>query len=265
MSIVREYFENKKVALVGPADYLELISPGNLTAIEACDVVIKINCGFNLTKSYENVLGKRTDFLYNTLLDNCINGGVIDVEEISRSDIKHIRTIPKSNMKGIAVNNNISFNKQRTMDKILELQNNHNIELSIIDYKFFNNISRQVDCRPTTGFAAMLDILSHEPELLYVTGFSFFLSGPLKGYWGGSEPNGIEALRGRTEVEEAERAFNSTRHVHKNMWRYAKEKISTLKNIRFDPILEEIIKLKEYSKEGYNEILKENYGVSRTS
>ena len=95
------------------------------------------------------------------------------------------------------------------------------------------------------------------PRSLYITGFSFFLGGPIKGYWGGDNPGGIEEYWKRTEVEHAEKCFNSTRHVHANMWKSFKDFYSISGNISLDPIMEKIISLENYSKDGYNKIVLE--------
>lgn len=252
---MKSYFENKSIALVGPASYLQLISSNNLKKINENDVVVRINCGFNLQKEYPEVLGKRADFLYNTLLDDCINGGVINVEEIAKSGIKHIRTIPKSDLKGIAVNNETNVSKEETYKKLLSLQKEHSISTSVIDYKFFNSISEKVDCRPTTGFVAIYDILNFNPKSLYVCGFSFYLGGVLKGYWGADKPGGILETRHRSEEEEAERAFNSTRHVHKNIWNYAKSTLSTNEKITCDEIMTQILNFESYDRKSYNSLI----------
>lgn len=255
MSNYSEFITNKSIALVGPADYLSLIKEENLKKINSCDVVVRINCGFNLIKDHPGILGTRTDFLYNTLLDDCINGGVIDVQEISKSGIKHIRTVPKSDLKGIATGNEPNINKDETYAKIQWLQQHCNIETSMVDYKFFNDISRKVDCRPTTGVVAIYDILNFNPKSLYVCGFSFYLGGVMKGYWGGDKPGGILETRNRTEEEEAERAFNSTRHVHRNIWKHAKDTLLSNNKVELDEVMMNILMLESYNRENYKKIL----------
>ena len=99
---IQQYFKNKSVALVGCADYLELLDEDNLKRIEECDIVVKMNKGFNLSKTHAHLISSRIDIYYNSLLEDCVNGGVLDIEEIGNSEIALIRTTPQSDMKGIA-------------------------------------------------------------------------------------------------------------------------------------------------------------------
>jgi hypothetical protein len=249
--------ENKCVCLVGPADFLEKIdNKDNLKKINGSDVVIKINRGLDLSEKYPHLIGKRTDILYNTLLENCVNGGILDIEKIKQSRIKHIRTIPKSDMKGNAYPNSNNISKLSTLQK-LEMLHSLGTPTTVMKHDFFTQVSRKVDCRPTTGFAAVYDILAARPKSLYITGFSFFLGGPLKGYWGGSEPGGIEEEWGHSEEVHAERVFNSTRHVHKNMWSVFKQEILPAKVVSMDPIMEKIFLLEKYDRNEYNKIIED--------
>jgi len=252
--------KNKKVALIGPANYLQKFSQEfkdeNLNRINDCDTIIRLNCIFNILEEYKHLLGSRTEIMYNSLLDNCNNGGVLEVDKIVNNNIKHIRTTPKSSVKGIA-NSNLRNFQHKTNEKLINLESNHNITVSTFDHRPFSRLAQAIDCRPTTGFAAIFDILLTEPKNLYVTGFSFFLSAPLQGYWGASKKGGIEEVFGRTEEEEALRGFNSTRHVHKNMWELLKNNKKVFTNLYFDQFLQEIINLEDYSKGRYNKILEE--------
>tara|TARA_Y100000816_G_C26075174_1_gene565872 strand:+ start:81 stop:908 length:828 start_codon:yes stop_codon:yes gene_type:complete len=267
---MREFFEGKSVALVGPADYLELFRENseNLKKIEECDVIVKLNSGINLSKKYPELVSKRIDILYNSLLDNCVNGGVLNISEIASSGIKHIRTTPKSNMKGIATNPGESnITKKETLEKLKTLFENHNIGTSIMDMNLYNLVSTSVKSKPTTGVVAIYDILLYNPKSLYITGFNFFMTPPLRGYWGAEESgdskipyaftvNGTEKVL-RSEKEHAEVVSNSKRHVHKYMWDYAKRTLVPSDIVEFDPILEKLLLVENFSKESYNEIVEE--------
>ena len=258
---MEEYFKNKRVVVIGPANYLSLITKETKENIKNSDTIVRINRGFDLVEQYSSIVGKKTDVLYNNLLGDCINGGVLDPKKIASAEVKHIRTVPKSDIKGIAISNTTNIKNKETYMSLLDLQKNHKINTSIIDCNMFSNAARKVDCRPTTGFVALLDILSYLPTNLHVTGYSFYLGGVLKGYFGGKSPGGIFKTFGRSEDEEIERNFNSTRHVHANMWNYCKESFLTLENISFDPILTNILEMDSFSKEKYQKIIV-NYSKS---
>lgn len=254
---IRQYCKNKSVALVGCADYLELLDEDNLKRIEECDIVVKMNKGFNLSKTHAHLISSRIDIYYNSLLEDCVNGGVLDIEEIGNSEIALIRTTPQSDMKGIATEYRTNTASQATIDKIHKLREKYGITTTLIPPEFFTGLSRTIDCKPTTGFAAIFDLVSFQPASIYVTGFSFFLGGPIKGYWGGDTAGGIEETWDRTEEQHAEKCFNSTRHVHSNMWRVFKDFHTISGNISLDPIMKEIISLENYSRDGYNKIVSE--------
>lgn len=253
-----ELIENKSVALIGPANYLGVVNDQerleNLEKIKSADTIVRLNCTFNFRKQYASLLEIRTDAMYNSLLNNCNNGGVLDIDEIVNARVKHIRTTPKSSISGIAESNQTNVDTETA--RKLKILNENNIEISVMDFNSFNRVSTAVKCRPTTGFASIFDILSFRPASLYVTGFSFFLGPPLKGYWGGKHKGGIEEVYGRTEEEEALRGFNSTRHVHKNMWQVLKDNQSQFKNLHFDTFMTKIVNMNEYSKENYEKLFK---------
>lgn len=265
-----ELFKDKTVALVGPANYLTLFKKDNenLSKIEECDVVVKLNNGINLSKMYSNLVSNRIDVLYNSLLDNCANGGILNVEDVIKFKIKQIITTPKSDMKGIAINQkSTNITNDQTFKKLHLLHNQHNIPTSIVDINLYNFVSSAVKCKPTTGVVALYDILSQKPKSLYVTGFNFFLSPPLKGYWGAKKENnqkipyqfstGGKTGPLRTEEEHAEVISNSKRHVHKDMWFYAKNTLLNKERVSFDPILKKILLLENFSKSDYNNIVLE--------
>ena len=128
------------------------------------DVIVKINCGFNISKKYEEIFGKRCDVLYNSLLDESKNGGILSVKDLIENKIVHIRTKPDSTMKGYAGKTEKKI-KLDTIEKLKQIQNN-NINVSIIPHDFFNEAANKINCRPTMGFIAVLDILKHQPKSL---------------------------------------------------------------------------------------------------
>ena len=247
--------KDKKVSIVGPASYLKLV-PENLNKINEADIIVRINRGMTLVEGYSELVGERTDILYNCMQDNLLNGGVLDVEFLTNSSVIHIRALPWSDHSG-----NSPEMKLRTTETALEkikLLQEKGMMMTMIDNVYLSNLGSLINCRPTTGYAALMDLIFHNPKSIHVSGFSFYLGGVLEGYFKSNQPGGIEDIHGRTEKEEAERNFNSTRHVHKNMWRLLKDihdKIDV--DITFDPILEKIINLKEYSKTSYQKIIED--------
>ena len=60
------------------------------------------------------------------------------------------------------------------------------IPCRIIESEFFTNVAKQVNCRPTTGYVAIYDILRYNPASLTIHGFDFFYSGWFPEYKKGS-------------------------------------------------------------------------------
>ena len=77
-----DFLSGKKVALVGPAEYLTKLNTGEY--IDSFDVVVRVNRGTEVIDKYFNSIGKRTDILYNCLIKSPDNGGDIKVEEYKK-------------------------------------------------------------------------------------------------------------------------------------------------------------------------------------
>ena len=269
-----EFFKGKNVSLVGPADYLEVFrgNGDNLKKIESADVVVKLNSGINLSTIYPELVSKRIDILYNSLLDNCVNGGVLSVEDVVNANVRHIRTTPKSSYSGFADSQGTTnITSKKTYDKLMSLSQDHRIDTSIMNIELYNSVSKNVKSKPTTGFVTIYDILMHNPKSLYVTGFNFFMSPPLKGYWGASQGENekiphkftVEGEKHevlRTEKEHAVVVSKSKRHVHEYMWRYAKNTLLARNDVSFDPILEKFLLVENFSIENYTKIVKDYTG-----
>ena len=67
------YLKNKRVALVGPANYLSEFEMGEL--INSKDIVVRLNRGMELVAANKKYIGSRTDILYNCLIEHPDNGG----------------------------------------------------------------------------------------------------------------------------------------------------------------------------------------------
>ena len=248
----KKYVTGKRVAVVGPADYLKYLGPDHGEKIDEYDIVVRVNCVFNLDSKYSEIIGKRTDILYNTLLDDVKNGGLINVNQYLESNMSWICTKPDSTVDGFATRTGRSI-KSSTNEKLKSLFNS-GINYRCIHHDSFNQTSKEIGCRPTMGFIALVDLMSCMPAELYVTGFNFYLSGVLEGYWGGD--SGIQKKYGVSEAEEAERAFKSTRHIHKNMWEYTKKWLFPIHEFNSDKILTSVLEMNHYSREEYKDIIR---------
>ena len=140
------------------------------------------------------------------------------------------------------------FHSLVNMKKINEISSL--IPVRIIDHRFHTNLSKEVQCKPNTGFLAIYDLLSMKPRSLSIYGFSFYLDGFLPG-----QKMGIENEKNCTEQEFANMAFNSKRHIQRNMWQYAKNTIKNNPSVKLDSFLEKILNLEKFDRKLFQEII----------
>lgn len=224
----QNYLIGKRVALVGPAEYLSKLKNGEY--IDSFDIVVRVNRGTEVIEKYQSSIGKRTDILYNCLIKSPDNGGDLKVKDYKKNKIQWISTIPGSNKDGTTKSNRL--HKMVNWFTVLKLKWNFNFH--IMDYREYLKINEIIESRANTGFAAIFDLLNHGVSNLYITGFSFYLDSFINGYKKGCE---------RDEEEFAKECFDSKRHKQQLQWRYLKKKFSEDKRIDVDPILREILSM----------------------
>lgn len=225
---LKEYLKNKRVIIVGPSNSLLNKSPPQGEFIDSFDVVVRINRGIDPINNFKDYIGKRTDILYNCLLENPDNGGIIDVNQLKQNNVKYLIYHPEVSYEGIAINKIPNHVNKKTLINI----ENSGIKTDMIDYKKYNLVSNETKCRPNTGFIALFDLLSYDIKELYITGFTFYLDNFMDGY------------KDHLDKEDFNRRnFNSKRHIQENMFQYLKKETKKNKLISPDPLLKEILKL----------------------
>lgn len=247
-NILQDLFKDKKVALVGPAQYMTRLELGK--EINEHDTIVRINRSWESIDVYSKNIGNRTDVLYSCLIEKQANAGIIDINAYRTRNIKLVCAPPASNMKGLS--DATRFHDLIDIEKIKKLSTY--IPIRLIDHHFHNNLSKSVDCRPNTGFVAIYDILRMDPKELSIYGFSFYLDGFIPGV-----KSGIEGEQNKTENEFAIQCFNSKRHVQKNMWEFAKETLLNNKKVKLDSYLTKILKLKDLNKKFYDDLVNDSF------
>lgn len=230
----KNYLIGKKVALIGPAEYLTKLNTGEY--IDSYDVVVRVNRGTEVIENYSKSIGKRTDILYNCLIKSPDNGGDIRVKDYKRNKIKWIATVPGSDPDGTTVSNKL--HEQVNWFTVFKLKWNFNFH--VMDYKKFSLINSKINSRANTGFASIFDLLDHGVSKLYITGFSFYLDNFMSGYKRGCD---------RDEEEFAKQCFVSKRHKQEPQWRYLKELYQKDKRVEVDKILKNILSMKTLSRD----------------
>ena len=241
--ILKKLFEDKTVALVGPAKYMERMKLGD--EINNHETVVRINRSWESIDGYGDNIGNRTDVLYSCLIEKPANAGFIDIEKYKENNIKLICAPPASDMKGLS--DRTSLHHLIDIEKIKLLS--QEIPVRVVDHVFHNELSRRVDCRPNTGYVAIYDILRMNPKKLSIYGFSFYLDGFVSGV-----KSGIVEEQNKSEEEFADQCFNSKRHVQKNMWKFAKDTLLQNKKVFLDPELKKILGLPSLDKSLYESL-----------
>ena len=233
------FVKNKSIALVGPANYLNHFRFGQI--IDNYDYTARINRGMELVENNRLSIGSKTDILFNCLIEHNDNGGKISLTKLKQNDVKWLCTIPYSDFNG-----NVNSNKLNPqVNFITKMKLKYFFNLHIHDYKNYKELNRKINCRANTGFSAIFDLLENGAKKIYVCGYSFYLDSFMQGYKMGCE---------KDEEKFAEDCFNSVRHNQLNQWKYLKE-IRKDKRLIFDPILEEILNLKELDRKEFPRIL----------
>ena len=82
-----------------------------------------------------------------------------------------------------------------------------------------------------------------------IYGFSFYLDGFMSGV-----KDGLEKNQAANEYEFVKKCFNSKRHNQKNMWRHAKNTLLENNAVSLDPILNKILSMDNFSKDGFHNV-----------
>ena len=207
--------------------------------IDSHDIVVRINRGIESIAKFSEDIGLRTDLYYSCLIERAQQTGILDINLMKSLGIKHIIAPPDSNMKGMA--SSTKLHSLVNDNKIKEIKKE--IPLTIIDHVFHSYLAENIDCKPNTGFLAIYDLLRRNPESLSIYGFSFYLDGFISG-----QKSGVEFEKNCTEQEFADMAFNSKRHVQKNMWNFAKSTLLNNEKVNLDKDLKKILKLKDFDR-----------------
>jgi len=240
---LKSLIENKNIAIVGPAKYMEESNLGN--EIDSHDVVIRLNRGIESIEKHSKDIGEKTDIYYSCLIERAQQTGVLIPKDLKfKYKINHIVAPPASNMKGIA--GSTTYHSMVDIEKVKEIKKL--IPITIVDHDFHTELAKKVDCKPNTGFLAIYDILRMNPKSLSIYGFSFYLDGFISG-----QKSGVEKEKNCSEQEFADMAYNSKRHIQKNMWQYAKNTLLNNEKVILDKNLKQILELEDLDRALFKE------------
>lgn len=163
--LFRSYVENKTIAIVGPASSAMLQESGDI--IEKCDIVVRINRGFENLSTKQSFLGKRTDILYNSLDMDKLCGG-----DLFSSDLNKVKFIccPYS-IKERTFSNRIFSPITKNNNSLFDSYN-----IRFIEDEIYFNVKSETNSRVNSGFGAIVDILEHNVNNVFITGIDFYRS-----------------------------------------------------------------------------------------
>ncbi len=158
-----KFLDNKKVALVGPANRTKRTKQKSL--IDSYDVVVRINLGFNIPDHIQEDIGKRVDVLYCALSSFYFSHKIITGKQMLEFKNKHdMKWFIPTGAHREEVLKVASYNRK--------IKNG--VDIRQIDRKSVKKINKCTSSKPTAGISTMWDLLSHNISELYIAGFTFY-------------------------------------------------------------------------------------------
>ncbi len=168
----RKIFENKRVAVVGPAD--SAFDSENGKNIDGYDYIIRINKALvTWNKENEKYLGTRTDILIHNFHENMDKGGggPLDMNLYKSFGVRYVIQ-PRFDSTGLRDVFNY-FKKY--------LDNRHSIY--IFPFYYYKRIKNMFAAyHPTRGFCALYASMTSPCKEVFITGFTFFKTPYAEGY-----------------------------------------------------------------------------------
>lgn len=211
----KDYLKGKRVILVGPAPSTEGTKQKEF--IESFDIVVRMNVALPVPLDRIEDIGERCDILYNNMNQEPVNGGRLDPNYLNET-VKFLAS---------------SFPIIDPFKKDIIKFNNENkgyVPFHIFDNDLYNQLTKDIQCRPNIGISAIVDLLSYEISELYITGITFFQGGYDKSY------------RNLTESQIVTYMDRYGIHKQEPQKKFFKELYEKEDRIKVDKTLEKIIK-----------------------
>jgi hypothetical protein len=203
MKNYKDFINNKKVLIVGPASYLKEYPI--LDEMIKYDTVIRVNSSIDLATKIPEIVGNRTDVVFTTCdIDRASGTNHRKVKSWIDNKVKHVRISPP------AINSSFSRNIES-----FKRENKERIPFSIVSASKYNDqIKLCKDSIPNTGFSAILDCLTFEPKKIHISGITFFK--------GGYMPEYDVATKTEKEVRDFFTRVNSHHNIDKQIQAFKK-------------------------------------------
>jgi len=219
------YLKNKKVCIVGPAPKIIGSSSGKI--IDSHDIVVRLNNGYMFCDKHGEDIGTRMDIIYQTSIPKFGRGITMPIKEL------------QNKVKWICCSYPDEKHRKNICDVVEHVGDR--ISIHIMDRNRWGKLSELIGNQvgksaipPTTGLAAIFDLLAHDIKKLYITGFTFFKVNKkreriyYKGY-------------GTTPANEIPANLKDSKHNFKGELRYFKKIIKSDNRISCDDVLNKVI------------------------
>lgn len=223
---IENILNNKRVVIVGPADYVNFNDK-----INDYDIIVRVNRG--LAQQSNGKTGDRTDVLYHVVNQHKENGGPINL------DFKgHVRFIYPI----LDLYENTTFKNVGTLRDYFQIYqdkrtyNHITKNFSIIDTNKYLEMEKILDSRPNSGVGAILDLLNFNIKELYITGFTLFQTNYDKDY-----RDSVDGIKGNTSKLALDRMSKAKNHNQEKTALIFKNIILKNKKVKFDKILEDCV------------------------
>ena len=173
-----DILKNKRVILIGPAPYLEMVGDGEL--IDKFDIIIRLKSGYPIPSVLKSKIGSRTDIYYTNFKENQNYLTIPTYLQMIKENIKIIvfpyprdfvyTHIPHNEKKLVELLRKNFTKAIMTLNKIP----NYPIHIkSDSTPTYMINLNKLIGTRATTGILAILDLLQYDLKELHLTGFTF--------------------------------------------------------------------------------------------
>jgi hypothetical protein len=224
----KKFLQNKKVAIIGPAESVFFSKKGKY--IDSFDIVVRINRGIEMINGNESFIGSYTNILYNSLDFDPNSGGILKGVD---DEIKFIccpYPIEKGTFRGAPKSIFDKFN------------------IRFINTDVYNQIKLNTNSSLNSGFGAIIDILQYDIQQLYITGIDFYRSLYSSKY--PSQTGKMDTSGGFDMVEKVlefiENPNNPRYHNPDRQYIEFKKIVNSDNRIELDPFLTKIIKDSRY-------------------
>ncbi len=211
-----DYLKNKRVVVVGPAPSVD--GSGQHDLIESYDVIVRVNEALPIPPGHEEDVGTRTDVLYHCMVEE---GGRDFAALVDGWNLEFLcSAFPNRRW---YVKNNLDILKR-------------NIECAyrILPISVWRVLVRQLRSTSNTGTTAMLDLLNHDIDELYITGFTFYQGGYSQRYKDGHDEKTCRDNMKSVPLPELEHRQDAQLALLRRLWQ-------SDRRIRVDASLERIL------------------------